>query len=225
MNPLIEITTVPIEIKMTTKSATLEYTRGTAEMEISRSDDGKTAIRTRSITVQQDRYEPSGGSGGRLPAPVVRGSNQSNQTGWQAQAAYEVTGTFASQGELLVNARLAQPPMPFAGTGQDAEAQPQQLPEAQPPLMSANTAQMPAAAQTSQAAANGEAQEGNMQVRYEMDKIQFDWKVEQGEFTFTPGDIEFKVEQKPDVIIKYLGGPIYVPPSSDPNYEPVDVRA
>jgi len=27
------------------------------------------------------------------------------------------------------------------------------------------------------------------------------------------------------VIIKYIGGPLYVPPSADPNYKPVDVNA
>lgn len=45
------------------------------------------------------------------------------------------------------------------------------------------------------------------------------------QFKFTPGDIEFSVKQQPDVIIKYIGGPLYVPPSADPNYKPVDVRA
>ena len=58
----------------------------------------------------------------------------------------------------------------------------------------------------------------------EMDKLNFDWKFGEGDFKFTPGDIELTVTQRPEVIIKYIGGPIYVPPSSDPNYEPVDVR-
>lgn len=37
---------------------------------------------------------------------------------------------------------------------------------------------------------------------------------------FTPPDLEMVVTQRADVIIKYVGGPIYVPPSSDPNYTP-----
>jgi len=65
----------------------------------------------------------------------------------------------------------------------------------------------------------------SMQIRYEMDKLNFDWKFDKGEFKFTPGDIEISVEQRPDVVIKYVGGPIYVPRSSDPNYTPVDVKA
>ena len=68
-------------------------------------------------------------------------------------------------------------------------------------------------------------QDGQMEIRYEMDKLNFDWKIDKGEFEFTPGDIELIVEQEPEVIIKYTGGPIYVPRSADPNYEPVDVKA
>jgi hypothetical protein len=34
-------------------------------------------------------------------------------------------------------------------------------------------------------------------------------------------DLELKITQRPQVIIKYVGGPIYVPRSADPNYEPV----
>lgn len=38
---------------------------------------------------------------------------------------------------------------------------------------------------------------------------------------FIPPDIELKMTQRPQVIIKYVGGPIYVPRSADPNYKPI----
>ena len=66
---------------------------------------------------------------------------------------------------------------------------------------------------------------GQMQIRYEMDKLNFDWKINGTGFKFVPGDIEFTMTQRPEVIIKYMGSPMYVPPSADPNYTPVDVRA
>jgi hypothetical protein len=66
---------------------------------------------------------------------------------------------------------------------------------------------------------------GELNIRFEMDKLNFDWRVNQTQFKFTPGDIEISVKQQPDVIIKYVGGPIYVPPSTDPDYEPVDTQA
>ena len=64
-----------------------------------------------------------------------------------------------------------------------------------------------------------------MSIRYEMDKLNFDWRMNQMQFTFVPGDIEFKVTQQPDVVIKYTGSPLYVPPSADPSYEPLDTKA
>ena len=66
---------------------------------------------------------------------------------------------------------------------------------------------------------------GELSIRFEMDKLNFDWRMTQGQFEFTPGDIEISVTQRPDVLITYVGGPIYVPRSSDPNYDPIDTHA
>ena len=66
---------------------------------------------------------------------------------------------------------------------------------------------------------------GEMNIRYEMDKLNFDWKFGTGDYQFTPGDIQISVTQRPDVVIKYVGGLIYVPPSADPNHESIDVKA
>lgn len=56
MKPLIEITTVPIQIEMKTTNAKLEYARGTAEMEITR-DKGGLSIKSRPIRVNIDTFE------------------------------------------------------------------------------------------------------------------------------------------------------------------------
>lgn len=37
---------------------------------------------------------------------------------------------------------------------------------------------------------------------------------------FLPPDLELKVVERPKVIIKYVGGPLYIPRSADPNYVP-----
>ena len=66
---------------------------------------------------------------------------------------------------------------------------------------------------------------GEMSIRYEMDKLNFDWKMNEASYEFIPGNIEISVTQHPDVVIEYIGGPLYVPPSADPNYEPIDVNA
>ncbi len=65
----------------------------------------------------------------------------------------------------------------------------------------------------------------DLTIRYQMDKMNFDMKVANGNFEFIPGNISLEITQYPEVQIEYVGGPIYVPPSADPNYESVDVRA
>ena len=59
---------------------------------------------------------------------------------------------------------------------------------------------------------------------FRSDKLNFDLKIANGNFEFIPGNIEMSITQHPDIMIEYIGGPIYVPPSADPNYEPIDVR-
>jgi len=186
MYPLLEIKTVPIEIQVRTKNASLEYTRGTAEMEISRSENG-VDVKSRPIRLRLDSYE---GSGERMPATQ------------DVQASYEATAAYTQHGQLTLDARVGQT---FTQMAQ-GEAASGQMAEGQQ-------------------AAPTQWDENAVQIRYEMDKLNFDWKIENGEFEFTPGDIEISVEQRPDITIKYTGKPIYVPKSSDPNYRPVDVHA
>ena len=83
-------------------------------------------------------------------------------------------------------------------------------------------------AQASSSAGSPQANQTNqadLTIWYEMDRMNFDMKVANGNFEFIPGNINIEITQYPDVQIEYVGGPIYVPPSADPNYESVDVKA
>lgn len=201
MYPLIEIKTVPIEIQMKTRNATLEYSRGTAEMEVSRNDGGLD-IKSRPIKLRLDSFEARNS----LRPTTMRSVEQNADKG--REAAYEATATYARQGNLFLNAKLGQDVV-----GQIAKE------NASKDIKSLGLQFLP------DPGVEVDWEEGDIQIRYEMDQMNLDWKINKGEFKFTPGDIEISVAQQPDVIIKYIGGPIYVPPSSDPNYEPVDVRA
>jgi len=199
MKPLIEITTVPIQIEMKTTNAKLEYVRGTAEMEISREKNGL-QIKSRPIKVNIDTFEARNS----LSPTLARYLEQSAQKGHQA--AYEATATYASQGQLLLETQVGEELVTkFANDAMMKDVKTnvgiQFLPD-------------PGAEIT--------WDPGEMNIRYEMDKLTIDWKLNEGSFEFTPGDIEFTVTQRPDVVIKYIGGPIYVPPSADPNY--VDIK-
>ena len=202
MKPLIEITTVPIQIEMRTTNAKLEYARGTAEMEVSR-DQGGLSIKSRPIRVNIDTFEARNS----ITPTLARRISQDADKG--QQAAYEATATFARQGQLLLKTRVGEELVTqFAEEAMMKDVKTNAgiefIPKVPPEIT---------------------WDPGEMSIRYEMDKLNFDWKFSQGDFEFTPGDIEFTMTQRPEVIIKYIGGPIYVPPSSDPDYEPVDVKA
>ena len=201
MKPLIEITTVPIQIEMKTTHAKLEYARGTAEMEITRDKKGL-QIKSRPIRLNIDTFEARNSIS---PTPM-RSVEQHAQQG--QQAAYSATAAYAQQGKLLLNAKIGEDMITqFA---KDASA---------PKVHDLGLEFLPSSGPEIT------WDPGEMQIRFEMDKLNFDWKVSHPEFKFTPGDITLSVKQQPDVIIKYVGGPLYVPPSSDPNYKPVDVQA
>lgn len=57
-----------------------------------------------------------------------------------------------------------------------------------------------------------------MAFEYTPETINFNWVRDEKIMKGTPGTVDFIVTQYPDVLIDYLGGPLYCPPSSDPNY-------
>lgn len=201
MQPLIEIQTIPIEIQMKVTDARLEYARGTANLEISR-DKGGLQIRSQPIQVNIDTFEARNS----IVPTTMRSIEQKAQKG--RQAAYEATASISREGRMMMEATVDGQVIPNlarqAVLERPANLNIQFLPSTGPEISWSG---------------------GELSVQYEMDKLNFDWRMEQMQFTFIPGDIEFTMTQRPDVIIKYVGGPLYVPPSSDPNYEPMDVKA
>ena len=203
MEQLLEITRVPYEFQMKVKGGTLEYKRGTVEMEVSRSDTGGLDIKGRPIQVQVDTYEARNSL-----RPTTMRSNEQNAE-MARNAAYEATAVYASHGQLFMNAKVGEDVMnQIAAEQTNEQIAPKQagidfLPDA---------------------GAEIDWQEGDLQIRYDMEKLNFDWKIERPEFKFTPPDIEMEFTAG-KLNIKYMGGFMYVPASADPNYKPVDVRA
>lgn len=59
---------------------------------------------------------------------------------------------------------------------------------------------------------------GDIQIQLEADQLKFDWNMQEHELKFTRGSIEVELVQRPDVIVRYVGEPNYVPKSSAPGY-------
>lgn len=65
---------------------------------------------------------------------------------------------------------------------------------------------------------NFEPQQTHM--KFETDKLTFEWRINKdSDVRLVPGNIEFAVKEYPRLEIEYVGGFIYIPSSSDPNYE------
>ena len=62
---------------------------------------------------------------------------------------------------------------------------------------------------------------GKLSLYYTPSDVNIDWEnLMVSPVEFVPGNIEFIIKEKARVEIEYTGGPIYVPASADPNYEP-----
>ena len=198
MNQLIRITTVPIQYELKVNNARLEYSRAKAELEISRNDGGL-SIKSRPVKLNLDATEARN-------SVVPTTARSVAQTG--KEAAYSATAQLVQEGKLLLKADI----------GQDVIGQ----------IMQQRTAPATGEFQlgfTPSAPVDINYEAADLTINYEMDKLNFDLKVANGNFEFIPGNIEMSITQHPDVVIEYIGGPLYVPPSADPNYEPIDVRA
>ncbi len=204
MDQLIEITTVPIKLEIKVTPAKLEYARGTADLQISR-DKGGLQIQSKAIQVKLDTFQARDSMG--TPASAASAIRQYAQRG--RQAVYDATASYAQQGELLLKTQIGEELVTqFAAEAMMKDYKPNVGIDFIP-----------------KAGADISWDKGAMTIHYEMDKLNLDWRMNKTRFEFTPGNIEISVQQQPDIVIKYLGGPVYVPPSYGEDYTPVDVQA
>ena len=205
MKPLLEIKTVPISIQYNVTPARVEQKRATAELEINRDKKGL-SIKSRPIRLNVDSFEARNTISPSPKTSVRQNAERGVQMG------YEATAMFAQEGNMLVNIHLRDSE-PLVEIARNRMGMNERMPES-------NIKYIP------EKPINMNWVPGEIQVNFEMDKLDFDWQMFKEQFNFTPATIEFVVEQMPSVTITYVGDPIYVPPSANPNYEPaVDVFA
>lgn len=201
MEQLLKITSVPIQYELKVNNARLEYQNSKAELEIRRNEGGL-SIKSRPVRLSLDTFEARNS----VMPTTARSVKQAAQKG--KTAAYNATAQFAQEGQLMLKTDIGE------NVIDQIIAQRNQLPTGDFQLSFIPTAPVEITYQPP-----------NLSINYQMDKLNFDLKVANGNFEFIPGNIELTVTQHPDILIEYVGGPIYVPPSADPNYEALDVRA
>ena len=197
MKPLISIQSVPISVEFTTKRAQLSHQAKPPRANVSRSR-GNAYIQTTPAKVKIDSYETRASAGIKSATRAVRESADAGKS-----AAQEATRNYAEQGNQIVDSRGKGNPM--ADISQSKAISTAQtimafIPSV-PPVI--------------------DVEPGSISFDYSMDKLNFDWNINtRPKLEYHPGGIEFTVSQYPKVIIEYVGGPMYVPPSADPNYTP-----
>ena len=200
MKPLLEIQSVPISISYKVTPVQVERKNVSAEVEISRDKRGL-SIKSRPIKLNIDSFEARNS----ISKTSMRSIEESASQG--RQAALSATATFAREGNMMVNIQLDQNTIPnIAAERFNA-----------PLHYDFNIKFIP------DQPINMDWLKGELNFEYEMDKLNFDWATGQNQFQFTPGNVEFVIDEHPRVIIEFVGDPIYVPPSANPNY--VDTKA
>ena len=201
MEPLLKITTVPIAFEMKLNNAKLEYKNSNAHMEISH-DSGGLRIKSEAIKLDIDSFECFNSVNPSLKTSIRNAAEKGKI------AAYEATAAYAREGKLFLNAKI----------GEDVIGK----------IAAASTEVNTNVGITFTPAASPKFNwsQPEITIEYELDKLNFEWKTQLGNYEFIPGNIEISITQRPDVIIEYIGRPIYVPPSADPQYEPtIDIKA
>lgn len=201
MESLLKITTVPISFEMKVTDARLEYKNANAEVKITR-DKGGYKMRSEPIKVDIDSFECFNSINPTVKTSIKQAAEKGKM------AAYEATASYASNGKLFLNAKVGEDVIEKISSSE----------------LNVNTNVGIAFTPTARPEFNWS--EPELSIEYELDKLNFDWKVLNGDFEFIPGNIEISITQYPDVIIEYTGSPIYVPASADPEYVPTtDVMA
>lgn len=202
MKQLIEIQTVPISIEFKTTPAKYQPAKSTAQLEMT-TEKGGLHIKSRPIKLHVDTFEARNSVN-----PTVKTSVE-NFAAKGEQASYEATARYAQEGNILLDIHL----------NQDAFQQIADL------RLGNNDHKVPNIKWIPDQPADISWEPPEMTIQYETDKLHFDFQQDKQPMEFVPGDIEFIIKQQPDVIITYVGDPIYVPPSAAPGAPETEAAA
>ena len=205
MKQLLEIRSVPISIEYKVNNAQVKRVNSSADLEITRNKGGL-SVKSRPIKLNVDTFEARNSISPSPKTSVYQNADNAKKT------AFEAGSRFSDERNVLLNIYNKSPdPLSDIITSRaDDYAN---------IYTNFNIKFIP------DRPADISWTPSELNINYEMDKLNFDWKVDKGSFEFIPGNVEFSISEYPGVVIEYVGGPIYVPPSANPDYEPIDEMA
>ena len=195
---LLQITTIPIQIEIKVTNAKLEYSEDRQPKVNITTKNGEFVMQAEPLKLNIDTYEArkSLGYGHMTDADMLA---QKASEGFSI--AFQGTAKVASEGNALARGMS---PAEIAINNARAGATVQTIMEFLP-----------------KEGADITFDEGKLSIEYQMGEQEFDWDVHpELPMEFIPGSVELIIRDRPRVEIEYLGDPLYVPPSANPNYEP-----
>lgn len=197
MKPLLRISSVPMSIEYKVTKAALKHSSTPAKLNITR-NKGSLNISSRPARINIDSFETRASAGNKS---VARLSEDFAQEG--RAAGYEATRTYAENGNYLMDSYGSKSAIADLTTSKMIRP-PQTVMAFIPSVRPTIT-----------------ADPGQLSFDPVPDTVNFDWNINhKPQLEFIPGSIEFSIAQYNQLNIEYVGSPIYVPPSADPNYEP-----
>ena len=199
MDPnLLQITTIPIQIKIKVTNAKFEYPDDRQPKVNITNTNGKLVMQAEPLKLKIDTYEArkSLGEGHMTDGDLLQ---QKANEGFSI--AFQGTAKVASEGNSLARGMSASEiAIQNARAGATVETVMEFLPKT---------------------GADITFDEGKLNIEYQMGEQEFDWDIKsQLSMEFIPGSVELIVRDRPRVEIEYVGEPLYVPPSANPNYKP-----
>lgn len=196
---LLQITTIPIQIEIKVTNARFEHSEEYVQPQVNiKSKNGSLVMEAEPLKLNIDTYEArkSLGYGHMTDADMLK---QKAQDGWSI--AFQGTAKVAAEGDQLARGMS---PSEIALNNARAGATVQTIMEFLP-----------------KEGADVTFDAGKLNIEYQMGSQDIDWNIHpDSPLEFIPGSVEFIVRDMPRVEIEYIGDPIYVPPSANPNYEP-----
>ena len=196
---LLEITTIPIKIEIKVTNAKFEHNDDYSQPKVNiKTKDGGYVMEAEPLKLNIDTYEArkSLGYGHMNDSDMLQ---QKAQEGFSI--AFQGTAKVAAEGDELARGMS-------------------------PSEIALNNARAGATVQTimdflPKEGADVTFDQGQLNIEYQMGSQNIDWDISQETpMEFIPGSVEFIVRDRPRVEIEYVGEPLYVPPSANPNYKP-----
>lgn len=195
---LLQITTIPISIEIKITNAKLDFPDDRQPKVNITTTNGQYVMKAEPLKLNIDTYEARKSLG---PGNMTSGDLLAQKAQEGFSLAFQGTARVASEGNQLARGMTASEiAIQRARAGATYETIMEFLPKE---------------------GADITFDAGKLSIDYQLGNQEIDWDVmSRMPMEFIPGSVELIVRDRPRVEIEYIGDPIYVPASANPNYEP-----